>query len=101
MTRLAEVLAYCLLGLATLIDVRLFAYYQGLSLDTIDALWNLPFMLTWPATLFSVVSLLLFLRLFLSPQKKTSLLIAAVAAGVMAIASMLIFYLTSHYIFMR
>ena len=101
MLRIIAFCAYSLLGLAAIIDLGLFAYYSRLSLDTIDALWNLPFILTWPAAFFSFLAFSLFLLLGFLTDKRSSHLVAGGMAIATLICAVLLFCLTSGYIFMR
>jgi hypothetical protein len=91
-----ENIASSSLILAAMIDLGLLAYYFTLSFDTIDALWNLPFIGTWlaaPAALFSLIAYLLFVK----PISKSMILISAIAF----LVPISLEWLTRNYIFIR
>ena len=82
------------LVLAFMIDFGLLANYVTLSNDNIDAMWNLPFLLTWPAAFLALLSLVAF-GLYVKPRSK-GYISASVVAFVVAVSLEL---LTRNYLF--
>ena len=55
---IARRIAHCLLVIAIVIDCGLLAYYASLSLDNIDALWQMPFIFAYAAGVMAGLALL-------------------------------------------
>lgn len=86
-------MALILLGMALLIDAGLILYYLTLSMDNIDALWQLPFLLSYPAALFGVVSFLLYVTA-IKPRRPLQVWLSLASLA----SPLLLLYLTQGYI---
>jgi len=89
-------IATSFLVLATACDLGLLVYYFTLSSKNIDALWNLPFIVTWLVEPFAFFSLIVFL-FFVKPRSYSMVLASAIAF----VVPVSLEFLTRNYIFIR
>jgi hypothetical protein len=96
MKKAMKIVAVLVVFGAGTINLVLLLYYSTLTINNIDALWNLPFMLTWLTAPLSLLALLSFSYL-VEPRKKSFV----IASGLSFLIAVALEILTKNYIFLR